>query len=161
METVRWQYSKHFLSLWLNDDMDGITPTLHPKSIFVVVEEIKTVVSLCFIMLPAILPRPKSSLNINFQNWLKEKFVRWIEWNSKIALPVTRPSSLVNPSTPCIFVRVCESWWERSHCLTRIPCSVGNYLCLLKIKGLNRGTDNYRCDMIRCEADWIITSQSD
>ena len=134
-------------------DMFTTDSNFQTKLVSVVVEERKTSSLFISKLLPAILPSPVFVLNFNFQNWLIEKLVQWIEWNSKIALPVTRPSSLVNPRTPCILICVCESWWKRSHCYIRIHCSVGNYLCLLKIKDLNRGTDNFRYDMIRCEAD--------
>ena len=92
-------------------DMITGSSKFHPNSWIVVVEDIKTVCSFCFIMLPEILPRSIFILNYDFQNWLIEKLVRCIEWNSKIVLPVTRPNSLANPGAPCVLVRVCESWW--------------------------------------------------
>ena len=124
------------------------TSNSHAKLVAAVVEDIKTSDKVESMTLPAILPRPKFSLCFKFQNWLKEKVLRCIEWNSKITLKATRPRSFVNPRTPCILIRACESWREWSYCLTRIHCSVGNYLCLLKIKDLNSGADDYRCNII-------------
>ena len=75
---------------------------------------------------------------------LKKKLVRCIQWYSNNNLQGCRPRSLVDPGTPCVLIRVCEIWWERSHCLTWKHCRVGNYLCFLKIKDLNSRIDNYR-----------------
>ena len=132
--------------LCIEDNLDIITGSSNSqiKLSIVVVEDIKTSLASRFMTLPAILPIPNFVLDLNFIELLREEPVRYIERNAKIAtkFSTSRPRSLVNPGTPCVLVRVCESWWKLSHCLTRKHFRVRNYLCFLKIKDLNGRTNN-------------------
>lgn len=151
MGTVHRQYSNYFQGLCIKDKLDMITGTSqsHQQSGAVVVEDRKTVWWVGFMAHPAILPRPTSVLNFNFfRAYQNEKLIRSIACNSKITAPAVRPRSFAYPGTPCVLVCACESWQERSHCRTREPSRIGNYLFFLKIINLNSGAGYCSGDII-------------